>query len=81
MHTKKNNELLMQAFTVIKKYSFFKTEKWHLNKVNEYCENEIYIKDNRVILSFGADNDSKVIKRSFTYDSPVFDVILLILVI
>ncbi len=43
--------------------------------MNEYCENEIFIKDNKVILSFGADSDSKIVKRTFTFDSPVLDVI------
>jgi len=27
-----------------------------------------------VIVSYGADNDSKVVKRSFSFDSPIFDV-------
>ena len=49
-------------------------EKWHLKQVNEFCENEIFIKDNKVILSYGYDNDSKIVKRSFTFDAPVFDV-------
>ena len=49
-------------------------EKWHLKQINEYSENEIFIKGNKVIVSYGADNDSKVVKRSFTFDSPIFDV-------
>lgn len=50
-------------------------EKWHLKQINEFCENEIFIKENKVILSYGGDNDSKIIKRSFTFDTPIFDVI------
>lgn len=49
-------------------------EKWHLKQINEFCENEIFIKENKVILSYGGDNDSKIIKRSFTFDTPIFDV-------
>ena len=51
-----------------------KAEKWRLKQINEYCENEIFIKDNQVIVSYGGDNDSKIIKRSFTFDSPIFEV-------
>jgi len=53
--------------------SLIQTEKWHLKQINEFCENEIFIKENKVILSYGGDNDSKIIKRSFTFDSPIFD--------
>ena len=56
-------------------FYFKKAEKWHLKQINEYCENEIFIKENKVVVSYGVDNDSKVVKRSFTFESPIFDVI------
>ena len=43
--------------------------------MNEYCENEIYIRDGRVIVSYGSDTDSKNVKRTFHFDSTVLDVI------
>jgi hypothetical protein len=49
-------------------------EKWHLKQTNEYCENEIYIRDNRVVLSCGSSNDARVVKRTFMFESPVLDV-------
>ena len=55
-------------------WPFHQNEKWHLRQINEYCDKEIYIKDNKVILSYGSDNDSKVINRSYTFDAPIFDV-------
>lgn len=54
-------------------YFILKAEKWHLKHINDFCENEIFIKENKVILSFGGD-DSKIIKRTFTFDSPVIEV-------
>lgn len=54
-------------------FDFSINEKWHLKQVNEFCEAEIYIKDNRVILSYGVDNESKCIRRTFTFESPVID--------
>ena len=50
-----------------------------MEQINEFCENEIYIKDNKVILSYGSDNDSKIVKRIYTFDSPIFDVVIIFL--
>lgn len=60
---------------LLNNFYFKKAEKWHLKQINEYSENEIFIKENKVVVSYGVDNDSKVVKRSFTFDSPIFDVI------
>ena len=58
---------------------FLERKIWHLEQINEFCENEIYIKDNKIILSYGSDNDSKILKRKYTFDSPIFDVIIIFL--